>query len=77
MSTRAYDQYMIKGPFKTGDLVKFPDTGFLATIVNIETEYNTANATLWVSGDYTGPNPTFMSLNMLRRRAVVISKANK
>ncbi len=61
--------------FKTGDLVKFSDTGFLATIVNIVAEYNTTNATLWVSGDYDGPNPTYMSMSMLKLRAVVMSEA--
>ena len=61
-------------PFKTGDLVKFPETGFLATIVNIATLYNTTNATLWISGDYDGPNPTYMSMGMLKRRAVIMSE---
>ena len=60
--------------FKTGDLVKFPETAYLATIVNIVTEYNTTNVSLWVIGDYNGPNPTYMSLDMLRRGAVIISE---
>ena len=60
--------------FKIGDLIKFPDTAYLATIVNIVTEYNTTNVSLWVIGNYRGPNPTSMSMSMLKRRAVIMSE---
>jgi len=60
--------------FKIGDLIKFPDTGYLAVILDIATEYNTTNATLWISGDYNGPIPTYMSMGMLKRRAVIMSE---
>ena len=61
--------------FKTGALVKFPDSGYFATIVKVATEYGCTNVTLAIFGDYTGPNQTNMSIDMLKRRAVVYAEA--
>ena len=60
---------------KTGDLVKFPDSELLAMLVNVAVPMDSAKSVeLWVLGDYSGPNPTYMSPYMLQRRAVVVSE---
>ena len=62
---------------KLGDLVKFQETGVLATIVEIkEAGVNNAYALLWVSGDVKFKNPTCMTLHMLKRTGEVISHAS-
>ena len=61
---------------KSGDLVRFPDSELLAMLVDVPAPDRAATSVeIWVLGDYTGPNPTYMSLNMLQRRAVKVQGA--
>ena len=60
---------------KVGDLVKFPASQLLAMIMN--DACSPESAELWVlDNNYIGPNPTYMSLDMLHRCAVIVSQSS-
>ena len=58
---------------KVADLVKFRESGCLATVIKISKDFG-EYAVLWVHGDVKFKNPTHMSLDMLKRTSEVINE---
>jgi len=59
---------------KTVDLVKFHESGFLGTILEISKDFG-EYAVVWIHDDVLFENPTHMSLKMLRRTSEMISES--
>ena len=63
---------------KVGDLVRFAETGFFATIEEVSRDFG-GYAVLWVWGEFTPganfKNPTHMSLDMLKRTSELINES--
>jgi hypothetical protein len=59
---------------KVADLVKFHESGYLGTILEISKDFG-EYAVIWVHGDVLFKNPTHMSLKMLGRTSEVISES--
>lgn len=57
-----------------GNLVKFTESGYLATIIEVSKDFG-EYAVVWVHGDVSFKNPTYMSTTMLKRTAEVISES--
>jgi len=59
---------------KVADLVKFTESGYLGTVLEISKDFG-EYAVIWVHGDILFKNPTHMSLKMLDRTSEVISES--
>ena len=59
---------------KVADLVKFTESGYLGTVLEISKDFG-EYAVMWVHGDILFKNPTHMSLKMLDRTSEVISES--
>ena len=59
---------------KVADLVKFYETGFLGTILEISEDFG-KYVVIWIHADVNFKNPTHMSLNMLARTSEVVSES--
>jgi hypothetical protein len=59
---------------KAADLVKFHESGYLGTILEVSNDFGTY-AVIWVHGDVLFKNPTHMSMDMLKRTSEVISES--
>jgi len=59
---------------KVADLVKFHESGFIGTILEVSRDFG-GYAVIWIHGDVLFENPTHMSLNMLGRTSEVASES--
>ena len=59
---------------KVADMVKFHESGYLGTILNVSKDFGTY-AVIWIHGDVVFKNPTHMSMSMLKRTSEVISES--
>jgi len=59
---------------KVADMVKFQESGFLGTILEISKDFG-EYAVVWIHDDVLFENPTHMSLDMLKRTSEVISES--
>jgi len=59
---------------KIADLVRFQESGFLGTILEISKDFG-EYAVIWIHADVSFKNPTHMSLKMLGRTSEVVSES--
>jgi hypothetical protein len=59
---------------KIADLVRFQESGFLGTILEISKDFG-EYAVVWIHDDVVFANPVHMSLKMLRRTSEMISES--